>query len=114
MAIIAVMLSVPIRRIPKFITHLLIAILLSPLLLSPPLRLRGHRSRLRKVHEAIEDLRNSATPGVDRLKVVSDHDHLIGSSRSASCPETRNVLGLSISAALNREIEDTRFGVFRM
>ncbi len=28
--------------------------------------------------------------------------------------ETRNVLGLSISAALNRPIEPTRFGVFRM
>jgi 3-methylcrotonyl-CoA carboxylase beta subunit len=27
---------------------------------------------------------------------------------------TRDVLGLSISASLNREIEDTRFGVFRM
>jgi 3-methylcrotonyl-CoA carboxylase beta subunit len=28
--------------------------------------------------------------------------------------ETRMVLGLSISAALNAPIEDTRFGVFRM
>ncbi|HET8708023.1 MAG TPA: carboxyl transferase domain-containing protein, partial [Pseudomonadales bacterium] len=28
--------------------------------------------------------------------------------------ETRNVLGLCISASLNAEIEDTRFGVFRM
>ena len=28
--------------------------------------------------------------------------------------ETRMVLGLAISASLNREIEDTRFGVFRM
>ncbi len=28
--------------------------------------------------------------------------------------ETRMVLGLSISASLNKEIEDTRFGVFRM
>jgi 3-methylcrotonyl-CoA carboxylase beta subunit len=28
--------------------------------------------------------------------------------------ETRNVLGLAISASLNREIEETRFGVFRM
>ncbi|MEQ9640845.1 MAG: carboxyl transferase domain-containing protein [Alphaproteobacteria bacterium] len=28
--------------------------------------------------------------------------------------ETRNVLGLSLSAALNAPIEDTRFGVFRM
>jgi len=28
--------------------------------------------------------------------------------------QTRQVLGLSISAALNRPIEDTRFGVFRM
>ena len=28
--------------------------------------------------------------------------------------ETRTVLGLSISAALNAPIEDTRFGVFRM
>ena len=28
--------------------------------------------------------------------------------------QTRQVLGLAISAALNRPIEDTRFGVFRM
>ncbi|HRE16145.1 MAG TPA: carboxyl transferase domain-containing protein, partial [Rhodocyclaceae bacterium] len=28
--------------------------------------------------------------------------------------DTRRVLGLSISAALNAPIEDTRFGVFRM
>ena len=28
--------------------------------------------------------------------------------------ETRNVLGLSISASLNAPIEKTRFGVFRM
>ncbi|MCB1720071.1 MAG: methylcrotonoyl-CoA carboxylase, partial [Candidatus Competibacteraceae bacterium] len=28
--------------------------------------------------------------------------------------DTRMVLGLSISASLNREIEDTKFGVFRM
>lgn len=28
--------------------------------------------------------------------------------------ETRNVLGLAISASLNKEIEDTKFGVFRM
>ena len=28
--------------------------------------------------------------------------------------QTRQVLGLSLSAALNRSIEETRFGVFRM
>ena len=28
--------------------------------------------------------------------------------------QTRQVLGLAISAALNRPIDDTRFGVFRM
>ena len=28
--------------------------------------------------------------------------------------KTRDVLGLSLSAALNAPIEDTRFGVFRM
>ena len=28
--------------------------------------------------------------------------------------KTRDVLALSLSAALNAEIEDTRFGVFRM
>ena len=28
--------------------------------------------------------------------------------------QTRRVLGLAISASLNRPIEDTRFGVFRM
>jgi 3-methylcrotonyl-CoA carboxylase beta subunit len=28
--------------------------------------------------------------------------------------ETRNVLGLAISASLNRDIEDSKFGVFRM
>ena len=28
--------------------------------------------------------------------------------------ETRMVLGLSLSASLNKEIEDTKFGVFRM
>jgi 3-methylcrotonyl-CoA carboxylase beta subunit len=28
--------------------------------------------------------------------------------------KTREVLALSLSAALNRPIEDTRFGVFRM
>lgn len=28
--------------------------------------------------------------------------------------DTRKVLGLSLSAALNKEIEDTDFGVFRM
>jgi 3-methylcrotonyl-CoA carboxylase beta subunit len=28
--------------------------------------------------------------------------------------ETRNVLGLAISASLNKEIEETKFGLFRM
>lgn len=28
--------------------------------------------------------------------------------------DTRKVIGLSISASLNRAIEDTKFGVFRM
>jgi len=28
--------------------------------------------------------------------------------------ETRQVLGLAISASLNKEIEDTKFGIFRM
>ena len=28
--------------------------------------------------------------------------------------DTRRVLGLSLAASLNREIEETRFGVFRM
>ena len=28
--------------------------------------------------------------------------------------KTRDVLGLSLSAALNAPIEDTRFGIFRM
>jgi 3-methylcrotonyl-CoA carboxylase beta subunit len=28
--------------------------------------------------------------------------------------DTRMVLGLSISASLNKEIDDTKFGVFRM
>ena len=51
---------------------------------------------------------------------VYEDDHLPVEDRSARLTilvdprKTRDVLGLSLSAALNAPIEDTRFGLFRM